>query len=130
MRQGNANDPFHWPDGLEAVISYEWTEQSTFVLGGPQKWTFRGPSPPPSPTFARIAGVREGVIAPFWPFVTDDGFNSVWQMKWVISITLPQSESIISTTSERYSGWGLAVETFLENKSEMCLFSPFVLMSV
>jgi hypothetical protein len=27
-------------------------------------------------------------------------------------------------------GWGLTVETFLENKSEMCLFSPFVLMSV
>ena len=27
-------------------------------------------------------------------------------------------------------GCGLAVETFLENKSEMCLFSPFVLMSV
>jgi hypothetical protein len=41
------------------------------------------------------------VIAPFWSFVTDDGFKSVWQMKWVISITLPQSESIISTTSER-----------------------------
>jgi hypothetical protein len=29
-----------------------------------------------------------------------------------------------------YKGCGLAVETFLENKSEMCLFSPFVLMSV
>ena len=43
------------------------------------------------------------MIAPFWPFVTDDGFKPVWQMKWVISITLPQSESIISTTSERYS---------------------------
>jgi hypothetical protein len=27
-------------------------------------------------------------------------------------------------------GWGLTVKTFLENKSEMCLFSPFVLMSV
>ena len=23
MRQGNANDPFHLPDGLEAVISYD-----------------------------------------------------------------------------------------------------------
>ena len=43
------------------------------------------------------------MIAPFWTFVTDDGFKTVWQMKWVISITLPQSESIISTTSERYS---------------------------
>jgi hypothetical protein len=28
LRQGNANDPFHWPDGLEAVISYEWPERS------------------------------------------------------------------------------------------------------
>jgi hypothetical protein len=27
-------------------------------------------------------------------------------------------------------GWGLTVKTFLENKSEMYLFSPFVLMSV
>ena len=43
------------------------------------------------------------MIAPFLPFVTDDGFKTVWQMKWVISITLPQSESIIPTTSERYS---------------------------
>ena len=43
------------------------------------------------------------MIAPFLAFVTDDGFKTVWQMKWVISITLPQSESIISTTSERYS---------------------------
>ena len=38
----------------------------------------------------------------FRPLVTDDGFKSVWPMKWVISITLPQSEFIISTTSERY----------------------------
>ena len=35
--------------------------------------------------------------------ISDDGFKSVWQMKWVNSITLPQSESIIPTTSERYS---------------------------
>jgi len=28
-----------------------------------------------------IVGVREGVIAPFWPFVTDDCFKSVWQMQ-------------------------------------------------
>ena len=42
------------------------------------------------------------MIAPFLPFVTDDGFKTVWQMKWIISITLPQSEPIISTTSGRY----------------------------
>ena len=42
-------------------------------------------------------------IAPFLVFVCDDGFKTVCQMKWVISITLPQSESIIPTTSERYS---------------------------
>ncbi len=43
--------------------------------------------------------------------MTDDGleynlklvFLTVWQMKWDISITPPSSESIISTTSERYS---------------------------
>jgi hypothetical protein len=28
LRQGNANDPFHLPDGFEAVISYEWQERS------------------------------------------------------------------------------------------------------
>jgi hypothetical protein len=33
--------------------------------------------------------------------VTDNGFKTVCQMKWVISITLPQSESIIPTASER-----------------------------
>ena len=43
------------------------------------------------------------MIAPFLAFVTDDGFKTVCQMKWVISITLPQSESIIPTTSEQYS---------------------------
>jgi len=43
------------------------------------------------------------VIAPFLEFVTDDGFKTVCQMKWVINITLPQSESIIPTTSELYS---------------------------
>ena len=46
------------------------------------------------------------MIAPFssfLPFVTDDCFKTVWQMKWVISITLSQPESIISTTSELYS---------------------------
>jgi hypothetical protein len=53
--------------------------------------------------------VREGVIAPFLAFVPDNGFKTVCQMKWVNSITLPQSESIIlililiPTTSERYS---------------------------
>jgi len=43
------------------------------------------------------------VIAPFLASVTDNGFQTVCQMIWVISITLPQSESIIPTTSERYS---------------------------
>jgi hypothetical protein len=53
--------------------------------------------------------VREGVIALFLAFVPDNGFKTVCQMKWVNSITLPQSESIIltliliPTTSERYS---------------------------
>ena len=48
------------------------------------------------------------MIAPFLAFVPDNGFKTVCQMKWV-SITLPQSESIIltliliPTTSERYS---------------------------
>jgi len=37
---------------------------------------------------------------------------------------------IWETNSISTLGCGLAVETFLENKSEMCLFSPFVLMSV
>ena len=36
-------------------------------------------------------------------FVPDNGFKTVCQMKWVNSITLPQSDSIIPTTSERYS---------------------------
>ena len=43
------------------------------------------------------------MIAPFLASVTDNGFKTVCQMKRVISITLPQSESIIPTTSERYS---------------------------
>ncbi len=43
------------------------------------------------------------MIAPFLASVTDHGFKTVCQMKWVISITLPQSESIIPTTSELYS---------------------------
>ena len=51
--------------------------------------------------------MREGVIAPFVASVTDNGFKTVCQMKRVISITLPQSESIIPvtipTTSELYS---------------------------
>ena len=57
--------------------------------------------------------MREGVIAPsrFLAFVPDNGFKTVTvcQMKWVNSITLPQSESIIltliliPTMSERYS---------------------------
>jgi hypothetical protein len=51
--------------------------------------------------------MREGVIAPFLASVTDNGFKTVCQMKRVISITLPQSESIIPvtipTTSELYS---------------------------
>jgi hypothetical protein len=53
--------------------------------------------------------VRERVIAPFLAFVPDNGFKTVCQMKWVNSITLPQSESIIltliviSTTSALYS---------------------------
>jgi len=54
----------------------------------------------PKHHLACIVGVREGVIAPFLVFATDDGFKTVCQMKWVISITLPQSES---TTSELYS---------------------------
>ena len=51
--------------------------------------------------------MREGVFAPFLASVTDNGFKTVCQMKRVISITLPQSESIIPvtipTTSELYS---------------------------
>ena len=49
------------------------------------------------------------MIAPFLAFVPDNGFKPVCQMKWVNSITLPQSESItltlilIPTTSEQYS---------------------------
>jgi hypothetical protein len=43
------------------------------------------------------------VIAPFLAFVPDNGFKTVCQMKWINSITLPQSESIIPTTSELYS---------------------------
>ena len=43
------------------------------------------------------------MIAPFLAFVPDNGFKTVCQMKWVNSITLPQSESIIPTTSELYS---------------------------
>ena len=43
------------------------------------------------------------MIAPFLAFVPDNCFKTVCQMKWVNSITLPQSESIIPTTSERYS---------------------------
>ena len=49
------------------------------------------------------------MIAPFLTFVPDNGFKTVCQMKWVNSITLPQSESIIltliliPTTSKRYS---------------------------
>ena len=47
------------------------------------------------------------MIAPFLASVTDNGFKTVCQMKRVISITLPQSESIIPvtipTTSELYS---------------------------
>ena len=41
------------------------------------------------------------MIAPFLVSVTDNGFKTVCQMKWVINITLRQSESIIPTTSER-----------------------------
>ena len=47
--------------------------------------------------------VREGVIAPFLASVPDNGFKTVCQMKWIIINTLPQSESIIHTTSELYS---------------------------
>ena len=43
------------------------------------------------------------MIAPFLAFVPDNGFKTVCQMKWVNSITLPQSNSIIPTTSELYS---------------------------
>ncbi len=43
------------------------------------------------------------MIAPFLASVTDNSFKTVCQMKRVISTTLPQSESIIPTTSERYS---------------------------
>ncbi len=43
------------------------------------------------------------MIGPFLAFITDNGFKTVCQMKSVISITLPQSESIIPTTSERSS---------------------------
>jgi hypothetical protein len=50
-----------------------------------------------------IVGVREGVIAPFLASVTDNCFKTICQIKWINSITLPQSESIIPTTSERYS---------------------------
>jgi len=59
-----------------------------------------------TPTASGVDGVktvREGVIAPFLAFIPDNGFKTVCQMKWVISITLPQSESIIPTTSERSS---------------------------
>jgi hypothetical protein len=47
--------------------------------------------------------VREGVIAPFLAVVPDNGFKTVCQMKWVNSITLPESKSIIRNTSEQYS---------------------------
>ena len=47
-----------------------------------------------------IVGVREGVIAPFLAFVTDDGFKTVCQMKWVINVTLPQSESTVTEYSQ------------------------------
>ena len=43
------------------------------------------------------------MIAPFLASVTDNCFKTICQMKWVITITLPQSESIIPTTSELYS---------------------------
>ena len=49
------------------------------------------------------------MIAPFLAFAPDTGFKSVCQMKWVNSITMPQSESIIltliliPTTNELYS---------------------------
>ncbi len=43
------------------------------------------------------------MIAQFLASVTDNGFKTVCQMKRVISITLPQSESIIPTTSDQYS---------------------------
>ena len=73
--------------------------------------------------------MREGVIAPFLAFVPDNGFKTVCQMKWVNSITLPQSESIIlililiPTTSERYSAslcWEL--NTKVDIKGEKCFF--------
>ena len=35
---------------------------------------------------ACIVGVREGVIAPFLASVTDNGFKTVCQMIWVISV--------------------------------------------
>ena len=58
-------------------------------------------SPPPLPHRTHlltcfvtlcIVGVREGGIAPFLAFVPDNGFKSVCQMKWVNSITQPQSD--------------------------------------
>ena len=59
------------------------------------------------------------MIAPFLASVTDNGFKTVCQMKWVISITLPQSESIIPTTSERYSAsWCWELNTKVDIKGE------------
>ena len=61
------------------------------------------------PPREQLCNRREGAIAPFLAFVPDNGLKTVCQMKWVNSITLPQSESIIltliliPTTSERYS---------------------------
>ena len=56
------------------------------------------------------------MIAPFLAVVPDNGFKTVCQMKWVNSITLPQSESIIltliliPTMSELYSASLCSVE--------------------
>ncbi len=69
------------------------------------------------------------MIAPFLAFVPDNSFKTVCQMKWVNSITLPQSKSIIltliliPTTSERYSAslcWDL--NTKVDIKGEKGFF--------
>ena len=69
------------------------------------------------------------MIAPFLAFVPDNGFKTVYQMKWVNSITLPQSESIIltliliPTTSELYSvSLCLELNTKVDIKGEKGFF--------
>ncbi len=76
-------------------------------------WTVAG-RPPGSDLRIRV---REGVIAPFLASVPDNGFKTVCQMKWIISITVPQSESIIHTTSELYSS-PLCLDTKVDIKGE------------